>query len=395
MPGKIATERKTLAFVCLGDATDPNYSSGTPYGIRKGFLDLGCTVIDIFPVRPRIEHLFLPKRIAYRLAGRYYSGDREPLCLRAMAGGIERRLQGADVDFVFASHSIPATMLRCNAPIVFSHDQSFVERLDYFPYEQRPPAREYVTRSIAQEREAFSNATLGVYPSERSIRTIMKEYDVPAEKLAMIPWGGNFPFEPGRDDAEVLIAKRRGRNLELVFVGVDWARKGGDVAIQAARILHDRGVPLGLTVIGSNPKIDDKPEFLKVIPYIDKNDPAQLNAYLAILSGAHFLFLPSRAEAYGHVFCEAAALGVPAISRDVGGVSTIIADGVTGRCLPADATAEDFADAIRRAFADWDHYAAMARAARRRYESVLNWRAFCGAIIRRLEHGEPPETAHA
>ena len=95
MSGKMVTEGKSVAFVCLGDATDPNYSSGTPYGIRKGFLDLGCKVIDVFPVRPKIEQVFLPKRVAHRLGGTHYSADREPLCLRAMAATIERRLNSS------------------------------------------------------------------------------------------------------------------------------------------------------------------------------------------------------------------------------------------------------------------------------------------------------------
>lgn len=385
MSGKMVTQGKSVAFVCLGDATDPNYSSGTPYGIRRGFLDLGCKVVDIFPVRPSIEHIFLPKRVAHRLCGTYYSGDREPLCLRTMASTIERRLAEVDVDFVFASHSIPTTMLRTKTPIVFSHDQSFIERLDYFPYEQRPPAREYLDQSLAQEREAFNNATLCVYPSERSVRTIMTEYGIPAYKLAMIPWGGNLPFEPTAEQAEKLIEERRRAELRILFVGVDWKRKGGDVVIEACRILHRRGVNLALTVIGSNPAIEDKPEFLTIIPYIDKNDPEQLRTYLDQLSGAHFLFVPSRAEAYGHVFCEAAALGVPSVARKVGGIATIIVDGVTGCCLPEHASAADFADAIQRASADEDVYVAMARAARRRYEETLNWRAFCSAIIDRLE----------
>ena len=380
-----AAEGKSVAFVCLGDATDPNYSSGTPYGIRKGFLDLGCNVIDVFPVRPAIEHIFLPKRVGHRLRGVYYSGDREQLCLHAMAKTIGQRLKGKRIDFIFASHSIPSTKLRSYAPIVLSHDQSFIERMDYFPYEQRPPAREYLMQAIDQEREAFSNAALCVYPSERSVRTIEEHYDIPAHKLAMIPWGGNLPFEPTAQQAEKLIEERRRAELRILFVGVDWKRKGGDVVIEACRILHRRGVNLALTVIGSNPAIEDKPEFLTIIPYIDKNDPEQLRTYLDQLSGAHFLFVPSRAEAYGHVFCEAAALGVPSVARKVGGIATIIVDGVTGCCLPEHASAADFADAIQRASADEDVYVAMARAARRRYEETLNWRAFCSAIIDRLE----------
>lgn len=91
---------------------------------------------------------------------------------------------------------------------------------------------------------------------------------------------------------------------------------------------------------------------------------------------AHFLFLPSRAEAYGQAFCEAAAFGVPVIGSTAGGIPTIIRDGETGYVRPADTPATEFALLIQDALASPAHYARMAGAARDDYRERLNWDRF-------------------
>lgn len=380
---------RTVAFVCLGDASDPHYSSGSPYGMRKGFLDIGCKVIDVFSIRPRREALLLPKRVLYRLFGRYYSGDRSPICLAAMGAEVARRLDGVDVDLIFAAHSIPLTAVRSSAPRVFSHDQSFTERISYVPYEKRPLAKHYVAQAIAQERRVFANASLAVYPSMRSIAAIMRDYGVPAEKLAMVPWGGILPSDPAPEAVEAMIRARPTDELRLTFVGVDWERKGGDAVLAASRLLAARGLNPAVTIIGSVPP-GEVPGFVRVIPFLDKKDPEQLAAFLSILGRSHFLFVPSRAEAFGHVFCEAAAYGVPSVARDVGGIPTIIADGQTGHCLDEGATAEDFARAIARTMQDPEAYRAMARATRKRYDERLTWAAFARDVLAKVDALDAP-----
>lgn len=384
---------RRVAFICLGDARDPHYSSGSPFGMRKGFIDIGCDVIDVLSIRPtRRETLYLPQRCGFRLAGRHYSADRAPACLTAMAREIARRLDGIDPDLIFAAHSIPLSRVRSRAPLVFSHDQSFVERMSYVPYERRPLAGRYVRQAIAQEREAFAGAALCVYPSARALNSLRQDYHVPEEKLALVPWGGNLPSDPEADDVEAMIAARGETPIRLTFIGVDWERKGGEDVLATAALLAAGGLPVELTLIGCTVK-RSLPSYVRVIPFLDKRTPEGLSAFLDILGRSHFLFVPSLAEAYGHVFCEAAALGVPSIARDVGGIPTIIVDGVTGHCLAPDATAADFAAAIMKTMADPAAYRAMAGAARARYERRLNWSAFATEVLDRvdaLEHGTVP-----
>ena len=94
--------------------------------------------------------------------------------------------------------------------------------------------------------------------------------------------------------------------------------------------------------------------------------------------------MPSRFEAFGFVFCEAAAYGVPPISRITGGVGEIIRDGVNGIGLPADASAADFAERIVALFRDHEAYARTANAARADFETRLNWDVFARNAIDRM-----------
>ena len=55
-----------------------------------------------------------------------------------------------------------------------------------------------------------------------------------------------------------------------------------------------------------------------------------------VLKGLDIFCLPTRKEALGTVFLEAAASGLPVIGTDVGGVSETMIPGVTGLLVPLD-----------------------------------------------------------
>jgi len=377
----ISAERPPrIAFVSLSDANDPADSSGAPYNIRKGFQDIGCSVIDVFPLSSHIERLFLCRKLLHRVRGYYYSPNREPDYLQEIAALIEDRLADIDYDFLFAVHSVPVTKVKIRRPIVISHDQTFLERMDYFPFEKRPPARDYVDKALVQEYEAFHNADLCVYPSERSAEILKSHFLVPQENVSVIPWGANLPREPTHAQASDYIGSRDHNRLQITFIGVEWARKGGDIVVQTCSILRERGIDVRLNIIGAQPPASDS-AYMQVFSFLDKKSSRDFEQYWDLISQSHFLFVPSRVEAYGHVFCEAAAFGVPSVAANTGGIPTIIENGITGYCLDLDASPMEFADKIQALFQDKQAYSEMAHRCRERYETRLNWRSFCRSVV--------------
>jgi glycosyltransferase involved in cell wall biosynthesis len=100
---------------------------------------------------------------------------------------------------------------------------------------------------------------------------------------------------------------------------------------------------------------------------------------------AHFLVVPTRAECFGVVFAEAQAFGLPAVSRAVQAVPSIVIDGVTGILEPADAPAASYGRRILALLRDRAQYRAMARAARDRYQATLTWERFAAKAAETIE----------
>ena len=127
--------------------------------------------------------------------------------------------------------------------------------------------------------------------------------------------------------------------------------------IEIYKILKKDGFPCTLTIIGSVP--EDEPEEdkdLTIIPFLDKAKQEHLERLCSILAKSHFLVLPTVFDAFGIVFCEASAYALPSITADVGGVGQAVKEGKNGYLLPADATANDYAEKIKTVFNDKESY---------------------------------------
>jgi D-inositol-3-phosphate glycosyltransferase len=72
--------------------------------------------------------------------------------------------------------------------------------------------------------------------------------------------------------------------------------------------------------------------------------------------------VPSRSESFGLVALEAAACGVPVVAAAVGGLRTLVDDGVSGHLVDSRRPA-DFARQVDQLLADPDGAATMGRAA--------------------------------
>jgi hypothetical protein len=169
----------------------------------------------------------------------------------------------------------------------------------------------------------------------------------------------------------------------LLLVGVNWDRKGGQLAFDAMRLLNEKGIETELIVCGCNPPRNIKHEHLKVINYLNKNNPDDLEKLKELYFNANIFILPTRSECAGVVFCEASAYGLPIISTDTGGVSSYVNHSNNGYVLPFDSAADQYADAIESILADQDRYFDFAVASRDKFDKELNWDV-CGQQINKL-----------
>ena len=153
---------------------------------------------------------------------------------------------------------------------------------------------------------------------------------------------------------------------------MDWIRKGGDAAVEAARLLNKMGVNTKLSIVGGRPE-GEVPDFVEVLGFVSKQSPEGREQLTELYRSATFFILPTRAESAGVVFCEASAFGVPSLTLRTGGVEDYVRDGINGYCLPYDSKPENFASRIIETIKDKDRYSALCLGAFNEYRTRLNW----------------------
>ena len=80
--------------------------------------------------------------------------------------------------------------------------------------------------------------------------------------------------------------------------------------------------------------------------FMDKNNPDDYQKYINLNKKCHLFLLPTKAEAAGVVFCEAAAFGIPCYTYATGGTTSYVINDYNGRALPEHSQPSDFANAI-------------------------------------------------
>lgn len=363
-----------VGLLCAADTRRPAVRSGTPYYMARALERRGVAVAHLGPVAP--WQLKAGRRLsilAKALTGRPFHYLHSTALARAYAGAFRPRLAVSDrPDVLLGALGVAElAFLETNIPVVYTADATFALLDGYYP--GLTNVRQFERAQANEvERRALERAGILAYASAWAAASARADYGQPAGKIHVVPYGANLDQPPSREEALVPPAAD---SCDLAFVGVDWLRKGGPLAKAAVERLRAGGLDARLVVVGCVPP-EPIPSWLRVVPRLDKRDPAQVAELSRVFRGAHFLFLPTRSECYGIVFCEASAHGRPSIATDTGGVSSAVADGENGFLLPPAAGPDDYADLIGALHGDRGRYEALVASSRRAYDTRLNWDAW-------------------
>ncbi len=284
---------------------------------------------------------------------------------------LSRKMRGREYDLIFAPASNAAlAFFRSKLPIFHIHDATFKVLTGAYAEFQKA-SRITLWEGEHLERMALKKSAFIVYTSQWAAQSAVRDYGVDPARIFVRPFGANMDNVPDRG---VIFDKERNPKLTLLYLAVDWERKGGRIAFDALRHLHDRhGFGARLIVCGCIPPAGFEHPGLEVIPFLNKNKPEDHDKFVELLSTSHFLILPTRADCSLLVACESNAYGMPAISTAVGGVPDTVKDGVNGYCLPYEAEGDRYADLIAEIYSDKERYHRLIESSRRRYEDELNW----------------------
>ena len=185
--------------------------------------------------------------------------------------------------------------------------------------------------NVRRDGQIFQAAKLIVSTSAWAARSVREDYPDCTTEIAVMPNPVALP--PASDG---WIAERHARAAgvppRVLFVGGDFPRKGGFNLLRVWREarLYERAA----LDIMTNWPIDET-----AIPpgvTLHRGVSAHTEAWHARWRAADLFALPTRDEAFGIVFQEAAAAGLPAVGSELNGVPEIVQHGTTGLLVPPD-----------------------------------------------------------
>ena len=372
----------------LGSPVDSKTWSGTPKYISRSLVRHGQNVSHYGPfdsLELRLSRVRNKLRKALGLP-RLLTGN-SSIVARTSANHLNSRLEEANLDaLICPAGSAVIAELKTKIPIVYTSDTTFRLIADYYPSYSKV-SRRARAEADALEKSAMERADLLIYPTQWAADSAEHDYDVNPRKILVQPYGANLDEVPSRAEA---LRRRREGPVRLLFVGVDWQRKGGNIVVSASDFLTRRGIDNEITVIGCVPSREDVRENMRVFPFLNKNFETEMRQFVECFIDADLFVLPTRMECYGIAFCEALAYGKPCIATATGGVPEVVRDGETGYCLPMEAEGPDFADVIEGLVQDPIKFLAMREAARMDYENRLNWDVWAmGALDAIKQLGSP------
>ncbi|MFO7977561.1 MAG: glycosyltransferase family 4 protein [Bacteroidales bacterium] len=361
-----------ISYISSFDATDINSYSGTGYFIPQMLQKTGDHVSfigNLSHINPVIQKV---KRKAYRALGKKYLIERNPQVLKLWAEQVNKKMDPA-TQVLTGYSSQPFARLHNNKPKVFWTDAVFADMIDYYEVYSNL-CQESIADGNRMEHDAIHNATVSVYSSEWAARGAVKHYGIEESRVRVVPYGANISVNYSHQD---IVERARRKSFDvcnLLFLGVEWYRKGGDVAVRIAEDLNAKGIPTTLSIVGVEPPEHIRNlSFIRAHGYISKSNPSGRDLLNRLITQSHFLLLPTRADCTPIVYSEMNAHGVPVITTDEGGIPSLIQQGINGYMFNKDSEIEVFSDCILKLFEDKNRYAELSASSFNEYKTRLNW----------------------
>ncbi len=219
-------------------------------------------------------------------------------------------------------------------------------------------------------RRTYHAARALVSMSRWAARSLVTEYGVDPAAIVVNPDGVDVDYWQPRP-AE----NRAAGPVRVLFVGGDFARKGGPLLLDA---LAQIDLPWELHLVTNATTLSVPPEHAGRI-HVHRGLTSNAPELVALYASCDVFALPTRGDCYSMAAIEAMATGLPVICSDVGGIAEIVIDGETGFLIrPGDGVA--LQARLRTLLSDAGLRQRLGAAGRRRAETTFDLRARAATI---------------
>ena len=224
------------------------------------------------------------------------------------------------------------------------------------------------------EKQTYQQAKIIFTRSQQTRNSIIHTYDIPSEKVIAVGAGVN------PDMLKQTAERKPEHRFNILFIGKEFYRKGGDIVLQAYKPLKEKYPHIQLYMVTSDsiPKEYAAPDIHWVQPTWDRNKIRYQ------YQNADLFVLPSRLETWGDVLLEAMAQAVPCIGVSADAMPEIIEDGKTGYIVcPEDPQA--FANAMEKMITNPQKCRQMGNQAYQKLKQNFTWEATVKKMLPHLQ----------
>lgn len=280
-----------------------------------------------------------------------------PFMFRHLSAAVANRFgaEAESFDFVLQTQGLFNAALP-GRPFVIYTDHTLASNREYAIRDERHFRS---AQFLALERALYHRADKILVTAGHVKQTLVRAYGCDAERIATIMIGANVQAEATSADLARYGAGR------IVFVGIDWERKGGPALLSAFDKVAARFPQASLTIVGSAPPVAH--------PRVRTLGRIARPLVAAALREASIFCLPSVVEPSAVASVEAMAFGLPVVATTVGGFPEMVRDQETGLLVPP-GDPEALAEALGRLLADPALARRMGQAGRER-SALFTWDA--------------------
>lgn len=251
----------------------------------------------------------------------FFSDSRLSLISRLIDDQIDKN---ADIDFFWGA--TPWVDCQPKRPYAVYLDATFKTYLNIylepseFIYSDIERICDKESRFLKQAKWVFWGSTWALEEAAGQYHFDFKE----KKKHLVVNTGGNLPIPD-------TIAQDPAKNLVLIFISLNFEKKGGLICYEAFKRLKMKFPNIKLKIIGEQPPrhiLLDKD--VVYIGYLKKDKPDHVHLFVETLKSASFLVHPTKMDTIGAVIIEAGFYGCPSIAPKMFGIPDLIENGRTG-----------------------------------------------------------------
>jgi glycosyltransferase involved in cell wall biosynthesis len=215
--------------------------------------------------------------------------------------------------FSFQMQSIYNTSVP-GVPYFVYTDHTHLSNLNYPDFDRKELRS---AQWIALERSIYECATVVFTRSTDVAADLVRYYNISPNKIECVYAGSNVDVKNAGEPNNNGYSNKR-----ILFVGVDWLRKGGAELQEAFRIVLKSHPDAHLTIAGSNTPV--------ALPNCTVLGPVNAGDLSRHYTEASVFCLPTKREPFGIAFVEAMMHRLPIVATGVGAVPDMVENGVNG-----------------------------------------------------------------